>query len=319
MTDSSLAPQSADLLARQDHCPACGAVDYEIVGPPGAGFAAEAGGRHFWQPDYQARRCRCCSLLFKSAIASLDQLDDYYQRVDFRKWEIPGLYPTERRVLGLLNALPIGSRILDFGCSSGRLLSRLTGSFACFGVEINAEAARIASGKGITILAPEYVLQANNAPKFNAITIVDLFEHLSAPTDLLRKLVNQLCPGGRLILCTGDADAPAIRSDPANFWYFRNVEHLCMLNRRHGEYLARELALRLVAWHRESHYDSSSVVRLKQWCQTFAYEVFHRGRSPSLKPALRLVPGFKKAQHWSTRPSWTTTRDHAVIAFEKLA
>ena len=290
MTDSSLAPQSADLLARQDHCPACGAVDYEIVGPPGAGFAAEAGGRHFWQTDYQARRCRCCSLLFKSAIAALHQLDDYYQRVDFRKWEIPGLYPTERRVLGLLNALPIGSRILDFGCSSGRLLSRLTGSFAVLrGRNQCGSRPDCVRKRHHDTCAPNLYSRQTDAPKFNAITIVDLFEHLSAPTDLLRKLVNQLCPGGRLILCTGDADAPAIRSDPANFWYFRNVEHLCMLNRRHGEYLARELALRLVAWDRESHYDSSSVVRLKQWCQTFAYEVFHRGRSPSLKPALRLV------------------------------
>ena len=318
MTDSSLAPQSADLLARQDHCPACGAVDYEIVGPPGAGFAAEAGGRHFLQTDYEVRGCRRCHLLFKSAIAAAAELDEYYKRVDFRKWEIPGLFPTERRVLALLMALPSGSRILDFGCSTGRLLSRLAASFQCFGVEINEEAARIACGKGVTMLAPDSVLKADGGPTFDAIALVDVFEHLSAPTDLLRNLATQLRPGGRLILCTGDADAPAIRSDPANFWYFRNVEHLCMLNRRHGEYLARELALRLVAWDRESHYDSSSVVRLKQWCQTFAYEVFHGGRSPFLKPALRLLPGFRKAQFWGDRPGWTSTRDHAVIVFEKL-
>src|SRR5947209_6688696 len=111
----------------QDRCPACGSIQFIVLGRLAEGFATQVGDQAFWQPPYYARKCTQCSLVFKSAVAPLEQLDEYYQRVDFRKWETLGLFPTEERVLDLLQALPARSRVLDFGCSTGRLLSRLVG------------------------------------------------------------------------------------------------------------------------------------------------------------------------------------------------
>src|SRR5262249_23714357 len=149
---------------------------------------------------------------------------------------------------------PNGSAILDFGCSSGRLLAPLTSTHRCFGVEVNEAAAAEAAKKGITMLSDVADIRA---PKFDAIILVDLFEHIGRPLDLLRSLSRRLTDNGMLAIVTGNGDAPACRRDPALFWYFRNLEHLCMLTRKHAELICKQLGLRLGRWIELSHYELS--------------------------------------------------------------
>lgn len=298
-------------------CPGCGSVDIVIIGPSGPGFVTTLQDREFVQPPYEARRCRQCQLVFKSVIAAPSVLADYYSRVDFRKWEIPGLFPTEEAVLAVLADLAPQSRVLDFGCSTGRLLSRVVGQFRCYGVEINADAAREAEKKGLRMVNPATLFEHEMPTRYDAVVAVDLVEHLTEPTDLLTKLSEQIVPGGRLILSTGDADSPAARHDPANFWYFRNIEHLCMFTRKYAEFLAARLGLELIRWDRMSHYRQTLRTRTFEWAQTLAFEVFHRGRFPWFRPLLSVVPGFRRARHWASRPSRTGTVDHVLAVFRK--
>lgn len=315
MTAVALKP-SATAVA-QDDCPGCGGDDLETSGPPAPGFTTIVRGVAFEQPDYHCRRCRRCGLIFKSVVASPEVLARYYDAVDHRKWQAPGLFPTEEAVLGALATLPPAARVLDFGCSTGRLLSRVTGRFECYGFEINREAASEASMAGLRMLVADELFAEDAGVKFDAITMVDVFEHLDRPTELLSMLSRRLTAGGRLILSTGNADCGPAQADPANFWYFRTIEHLCMATRRYVEFAAERLGLTVVEWSVMSHYRLSPAAKAAQWARTFAFEVFHRGRSPGLRPLVAAMPYLRRARRWPERPVRYGTADHVLVVLAK--
>lgn len=307
----------AELVRHVILCPGCGGGKADLVGRDGSAFSTIVGTHEYVQPEYQVRRCRDCGLAFKSATLRLDELDRYYADVDFQKWEIPGLFPTERLVLDRLRSLPAGGRILDIGCSTGRMLSRLARDYRCHGVEINPQAASQAASKGLIMLDPHGWADPDANLLFDAVVAVDLFEHLSAPTAFLTAAVGRLAPGGWLIVCTGDMDVPAVAGDPAFFWYFRTVEHLVMMTRTYAEFVAERTGVRLVRWDHVTHYDSTPSQRFRQWLQAVVYESIHLGRYRPLGRILRVMPAGRKAVGWTHRPPRTLTADHVVAVFEK--
>ena len=185
-----------------ERCPACGAKDYKIAGNVAPGFRDNVAGKTYDQPDYEIRDCSFCGLLFRTPRLSDDELSDFYARIDYRVWEIAGLHPTERAVYAHLRRLPAGSRLLDFGCSSGRLFASLVGEYRCCGIELNRDAAAVAAAKGLRIL-PDHAVDTEPSGSFDAVVMVDVFEHLVAPLETLSKLIRLLRPNGILVLATG--------------------------------------------------------------------------------------------------------------------
>lgn len=278
-------------------------------------FSTILDGHEYQQPGYEIRDCTECGLLFKSATMGQADMSDYYDHVDYHKWETPGLYPTERIALDFLSKLPRGSRILDYGCSSGRLLSPLVTSHQCLGSELNAAAAQRAAQAGLTMIPPE---EFHRAPPrgLDAVVLMDVFEHLTSPSQLLRSLLDCLKQGGLLLIGTGNGDAPACKRDPAKFWYFRNVEHICMMTHRHAVYLSDTLGARLDSWIECSHYETPLLERVAQLAKNLAYWQIQCA-SPVWRSILTLIPVIKRAKHWPCAPALTCTPDHVVIAFSK--
>jgi SAM-dependent methyltransferase len=235
--------------------------------------------------------------------------------MDFRRWETSAFYPTERYTLEILRRLPAGSRILDFGCSSGRLLAPLCHEYQCYGVELNEAAAATAAGRGIAMIQAAD-LQTSVREKFDAIALVDVFEHLPHPLELLRELAGRLAPTGVLILVTGNGDAPGCRRDPALFWYFRRIEHLCMLTRKHAGFLGRSLGLQLQDWKELTHYDLSFREKLVQVLQNFFFWEF-RCRTLLARTVLQVVPGMNRLKTGSVAPTYTCSKDHVVAVLAK--
>jgi SAM-dependent methyltransferase len=294
-------------------CPACGSTSSRQAGSRAPGFAAIAGGETFTQPDYSILGCGDCGILYRAPVPSEADLSRYYARTDFRKWEISGFFPTEACALKFLRELPNGSAILDFGCSSGRLLAPLAKTHRCYGVEVNQEAASAAAQKGITIVTN---LEESTTPTFDAIVLVDLFEHIAHPMDLLRTLSSRLNARGMMIVVTGNGDAAACRRDPALFWYFRTIEHLSMLTRRHADFVCNQLGLRLDRWIELSHYDLSWRERIVQRVQNFLFWQF-RDRTRLARTALRFLPGMRGLKTGILAPTCTCTRDHLVAIFRR--
>ena len=296
-------------------CPGCGAADSAPTGAATPAFSVTLGGREFAQPSDSVRECVPCGLLYRTRPLSRAELDDYYSLADFQKWETLSYHPTERAVLEVLRSLPRGSRLLDFGCSSGRLLAGLVGEYHCSGCEVNREAADAAALKGLKILHPSALVE-QKPEQFEAIVMIDVFEHLSDPAISTQKLFRLLKNDGLLLIVTGNGDAKACRLDPAQFWYFRTVEHLCMLTRRHADYLAGQCSAHLERWEELSHYDTPLREQLLQRIRQFAYWQFQRQTLFS-RTLLPLLPRLRRAKHWPVAPPFTCSRDHVLAVFRK--
>lgn len=296
-------------------CPACGSANGRGTGGEVRGFPERAGDAEFVQPPYKVLECPTCGLLYKTRTLTPTQFNDYYSKADFRRWETEGFFPTERILLRQLASLPASTMILDYGCSSGRLLAPLVRSHRCFGYEINAAAADLARGKGLHMLSASD-LDGASVHRFDAIVLADVFEHLDAPAAVLDGLARLLRPGGILMIATGNGDAPACRLDPAQFWYFRSVEHLVMLTRRHAEWLCARFAFRLSNWQSACHYEMNWIETISQHCRHFAYWQFRSG-NVFVRGMLMLIPFFRRTRRWQIAPAFAAGKDHIVAVFEK--
>jgi SAM-dependent methyltransferase len=301
-------------------CPACQSSGAESKSWAGSGFDAVVGSETFRQPDFEIIECGTCGLLFKSPIPTAQEFADYYNEVDFKKWQPSNdptakvCFPIDRIVLSQLNTMQDGAAILDYGCSTGRLLAPLTKRFACYGFEINQMAAQAAADEGLHILTPQDI--GSKSFELDCVVLVDVFEHLLSPVETLKELAALLKPGGKLVIATGNGDAPICRLDPAQFWYFRIIEHVCMLGRKHAEFLGTALNLALTGWVECSHYNTPLGERVYQVVRHLAYRRIAKG-SAAIKKLIRFVPGIRRIGDWKYAPAVTYQNDHVVVVFEK--
>lgn len=295
-------------------CPSCGSASYLITGPEAEGFSFDAGDETFRQPRYSVRECSTCGLLYRDRTLWPSELDRYYAKVDFRKWEINGYWPSELCVLSEIRKLPRGSRILDFACSSGRLLASLCNDYQCYGFEINAAAAQEAAKKGLRMLSRDE-MESTALPKFDAVIMIDWIEHTLQPLELLRKLSQLVARDGILIVSTGDGDVAACRQDPAQFWYFRNLEHLCMLTGRYLEFLESVLGLHLESRTNVCHYNFPMHEKVLQKARDFAFWQFRRNTFLARK-VLRSIPRVRRAKNWAYPQDYNSSCDHVVAVFK---
>jgi SAM-dependent methyltransferase len=295
-------------------CPACHGTDAPQVGAAASGFDTLVAGRHFHQPPYAVHACQACGLYFKSAVLAPAELDAYYAALDSAPFEIDGDYPTDRLVHERLRALPDGSRVLDYGCSTGRILRPVAARLECVGVEPNEAAAATARARGIRIVGAS---ELSDAAPFDAILLTDVFEHLADPVPLLQHLAGKLAPRGWLGIVTGNADAIEPRDWLAEFWYFRLPGHVIMLGERHLSWLATELGLGLIQVDRCSHYRVPLVDRVRQGIQAFAYRQFRTAPRGVAARVLRRTPRLSAAQRWTTAPTLSYRNDHVVAIFER--
>jgi SAM-dependent methyltransferase len=252
--------------------------------------------------------------MYRTPRPAQTELDAYYRSDAFDNFENAELFPTERVVREILNRLPRGARVLDFGCNTGRLMASFVGHFECFGIELNPAAADVARRRGVCVTALAELASA--AGTFDAVVTIDVFEHLTKPMPVLAALRDLLKRGGALIIVTGNGDAPVCRTAPAEFWYFRALGHVLMLTRAFASYLATALDLRLVSWVEMSHYDVSYPAAFVQRLKSWAYWSFRR-RTLIARLLLRHIPRLRRARNWENAPPITALSDHVVAMLER--
>ena len=109
-------------------------------------------------------------------------------------------------ILDLLGNTPSATRLLDVGCSSGAFLRTAAAvGLKVDGVEPSPEAAETARQAGFKVFSG--VLEEARYPDgaFDAVTLIELVEHLREPRALLAECRRILRPGGVVMVTTPNA------------------------------------------------------------------------------------------------------------------
>ena len=141
--------------------------------------------------------------------------------VDEHHWWYRGRRAIIARELERL-PIPLGARILDAGCGSGRTLVELARYGTVSAIERSEQAAMLASARGaFDVRVGELEQLPWPAGSFQLVTCLDVVEHTHDDVLALRELWRVTMPGGWLVLT-----APAYQSlwsshDEANHHYRR--------------------------------------------------------------------------------------------------
>lgn len=240
-------------------CPCCGDDNVRQLGklPDSNWFA----GKHLEHalPGGNLYRCHSCQLKFRYPVQDPATYHLLYDNAAITTWSADATRPDWNLIIGCVREhLPLGGRVLDFGCYSGGLLTQLGSDYERYGVEINNAAATAAS----EVLHGRIWPTADDIPKdsrFDAIIVADVIEHMANPMQFIEKLTTLLTDRGIIIITTGDADNFLWDRFGANWWYCFYPEHISFLSASWLNFLSMATGLSVVRCDTFHYRERSSV------------------------------------------------------------
>ena len=250
-------------------------------------------------PEGPLRRCQACGQLVSQITA--EAYTGSMKEFNTPRGTLPDLRSQRRhdarasKLFGMLRTLirsesGTGARLLDIGCSSGALLrSAMMHGFGAEGVEPAAQAAEFANSTGLKVFHG-YLEEARfPALSFDAVTLMEVIEHLPDPSALLREVGRILKPDGVLVVGTGNGASWTVRLVGARWGYFQVAEHgghisffnplsLAMLSRRCGFDVERSETRRVsLAERKEAGYLSYRLLRVATEVLAMPARLFGKG------------------------------------------
>lgn len=296
-------------------CIGCGEADSVSFGNSEA-FVEIINGKSFKQEAYTILKCKNCGLYYKDNILTQELFNEYYNSFDFQVWTPDIEYVTEQVVEKYLLSKP-RSKVLDYGCSSGRFISAFVQQHECYGYDIDVRALKEAAKKGIITITKDELV--NYTRKLDVIILSDVFEHAAEPTKLISDLLKMLNKDGILVISTGYADAKACQYDLANFWYFRTIQHVCMMGADYINYLQARFKTRVLKKIVCSHYQASFKQKMFYGLRFNLYKFIDSNRSSVLVRAISRVPYISKITNWKQQPYYPYSKDHVVLFLQNEA
>ena len=154
------------------------------------------------------------------------------------------MIPTFRRYLDLIEgSLGAKGKLLDVGAATGFFvaLARERG-FDARGVELSEYAASLGRQKGLDI---ETGTLADSTGTYDAITMLDVIEHLPDPRADLKRAYALLRPGGVLVINTPDVGSLIARAFGLHWHLIVPPEHLYYFDRKNLCALLEETGFRV--------------------------------------------------------------------------
>jgi hypothetical protein len=153
--------------------------------------------------------------------------------------------------------------------------------------------------------------------KYDAVTAIDIIEHVHDPYLFLVKLSRVVREGGVIIVCSGDTESLAWRMAQNRYYYCVNAEHISFINARWCQYASLKLALELMSVRRFSHSKAGLLQCALEFGKNLIYVL-----SPTAARWLR-SQGFGDKNVNTHKdlldhpPSYTSARDHLAVLFKK--
>ncbi len=296
------------------HCPSCHSSRCVSVGPipDNCRFAGAVLPEAL--PGGVLYRCETCALWFRFPRLPKEIVARLYENGASEVWSAHGAQRKDWALVeDCLNAFVPSGRVLDVGCFDGALLARLSSAYLPYGVELNGHAAERARQRGVTVLRHDFDDLPHCKERFHAIIATDVVEHTSDPLRFLRDCAKLLLPGGVVIITTGTTDAWSWRVMGGRYWYCANPEHLSFLNKAWVQNASAQLSLQTVRVVRFAH-DASLRLSAMQMLLNLSYWAFPRMFAAAKRVFARDPSTRKRPDMGMLPPSWSTARDHVLVA-----
>lgn len=298
-------------------CPQCATAARHVGRIP---VASHFAGRLLDEPlpPNSLYRCGSCHLVFVHPVPDRDELNDLYRQGAEDTWTHGAVVRADWTLaLEWLAGLEPGARVLDVGCFDGNFLSRLPAGIERFGIEPQASAAAAAEeAHGVSVIADDFAALAGLDEKFEVITCFDVIEHVHEPAELLRTLARALAPGGRLVVGTGNADAPTWRLMGSRYWYCWFPEHIAFISPRWCRAIAPTLGL--VVQRIEPHSRRLGTAPFAvEAAKNAAYRVMPLGLARRIRGARLHKHGIDNPSAATSPPMWFAARDHILVELRR--
>ena len=154
----------------------------------------------FNEKSFSYVKCTDCKLIFLSPLPDADDLIKMYP-LEYQGELIKisdGLY---NNLFHKISQHTTSKEIVDYGCGNGRfLIEAISKNYRVIGIEFNP--------KFVKKLKTEFPSEVfftvkeffDSTQKHNLIFLSNVLEHLTAPREVMKSLINKLNPGGLIIL-----------------------------------------------------------------------------------------------------------------------
>ena len=211
-------------------CPVCESASIEPVNSPSHSLPLAS--HHFMITDARYGttgplfRCGECTFLF--ALLPEDPIQYYSTMVD-GEYEDGRHYRSvqqQRLLARLLRTRPNLQTLLDVGAGTGMLVEVAgTKGIEATGIEPSEWASEKARERGLNVLTGTLPHPSLSESRFDAITLIDVIEHVVDPVGLVKTCSTYLGPNGVLLIVTPDVRSVAARLMGWRWWHYR-IAHL---------------------------------------------------------------------------------------------
>ena len=193
-------------------------------------------GCDYWWDErlgFEFYHCPRCGYRFKSSNALPDpEEEQHHYRLHQNEFGSKGYVRMNRRIMQQA-ILPFAPKpygqALDFGCGPGPVLATMLSQ----------------AGWKMALYDPFFVPEfPYDHYRYQLITMVEVAEHLFAPSSILAQLPKLLLPGGIMVI--GTRSYPYRREAFAAWWYRIEPTHVGFFQYKTWHYLARVLGLRIL-------------------------------------------------------------------------
>ena len=228
-------------------CPLCGSENISVF--------LKATDHLLTLESFKIFKCRSCSFLFTQDVPDADEIGKYYHSQDYvshsdtRKGLMNKLYHFGRTIMlkkkyRMVNKVVKGKNLLDIGCGTGYFPAFMKRrGYDVTGVETDQKARAFAEKEfGIRVYSPADFINHKLEGKFDVITLWHVLEHLDDFNLYLEKMLEQLSPGGSLVIALPNCsslDARHYKASwagydvPRHLWHFTPAT-LKILAENHG-------------------------------------------------------------------------------------
>lgn len=237
-------------------CWICGGTEHDLVQPSGLDEPLASDDFRITSADYgrtaAIHRCRSCGF---RACLEVGPVLEHYEGLEDPEYEATRreralqadalLDLVERR----MGPGEPGRRLLDVGAGSGITVERaLARGWDAVGIEPSAWLCEQARARGLPVHRGVLPSAAIEGP-FDAVTVVDVVEHVTDPVGLLRDVRRQLDDSGLAFIVTPDVSSVLARILGRRWWHYR-VAHVGYFDRRTLTMAAERAGLRVVRFDR---------------------------------------------------------------------